>query len=67
MFTIEVYSKTARKYKVSRTARSRGAAFLALSLAKDPGTKGEPGVARVKDSNGTIIAKRAATGKLSLV
>jgi hypothetical protein len=63
MLTIEVYSTTSRKYKVARTVRSRGAAFLALSLVK--------GRARVKNADGVVIAHRHETdgskGKLSLV
>lgn len=60
MFTIEVYSPTAKKYKPSgRTARSRAHAILHLSLAK--------GKARVKDADGTPIAQRSVDGKLSLL
>lgn len=63
MLTIEVYSTTSRKYKVARTVRSRGAAFLALSLVK--------GRARAKNSDGVVIAQRhevaGSKGKLSLV
>lgn len=62
MITIEVYSTTSRKYRKVRTARTRGTAFLALSLVK--------GKARAKDSDGNVIATRSEVdgkGKLSLV
>lgn len=61
MITIETYSTTSRKYKAVRKARSRSAAFLALSLVK--------GKARAKDSDGKVIATRTEVdgqGKLSL-
>lgn len=56
MITIEVYTNKA--YRKVRTARTRGAAFLALSLVK--------GTARAKDASGNVIAKRSREGKLSL-
>lgn len=62
MITIEVYSTTSRKYKAVRTARTRGAAFLALSLVK--------GRARAKGTDGNVIATRVEVdglGKLALV
>jgi hypothetical protein len=63
MFTIEVYNTTSRKYKPVRTARSRGAAFLALSLVK--------GRARAKNTDGKVVGTRVENdkglGKLSLV
>jgi ribosomal protein L34 len=62
MITIEVYSTTSRKYKPVRTARTRSAAFLALSLVS--------GRARAKDASGHIIANRREEngrhGKLTL-
>lgn len=58
MFTIEVYSTTARKYKKVRTARKRQSSFLQLSLVK--------GKARVKSPEGVVIATRSIEGKLSL-
>lgn len=60
MFTIETYSTTARKYKTVRTARTRLAAILALSLVK--------GRARVRNSEGKTLFTRTETdgnGKLS--
>lgn len=63
MITIEVYNTASRKYKAVRTARTRGAAFLALSLVK--------GRARAKDTDGRVIANRVENdkgqGKLALV
>ena len=63
MFTIEVYNTTSRKYKtVRKPLRTRGAAFLALSLVK--------GRARAKNADGAVIATRVENdrglGKLSL-
>lgn len=62
MIIIEVYSTTSRKYKTVRTAKTRGAAFLALSLVK--------GRARAKSADGVVIAARTEVngqGKLALV
>lgn len=63
MITIEVYNTTSRKYKPVRRAKTRGAAFTALSLVK--------GRARAKDANGKVIATRTENeqglGKLALV
>lgn len=61
MITIEVYSTTSRKYKAVRSARTRNAAFLALSLVK--------GRARAKNADGKVIATRTEldTGKSKLV
>lgn len=55
MFTVEVYSTTARKYKAVRPARTRQGALLNLSLVK--------GKARAKDSNGVVIATRTEDDK----
>lgn len=64
MITIEVFSTTSKKYKtVGKPQRTRGAAFLALSLVK--------GRARAKDANGKVIATRTEVngrhGTLALV
>lgn len=63
MFTIEVYNKTSRKYKVVRKARTRESALLNLSLVK--------GRARAKGADGRIFAHRydedGLKGRLELV
>lgn len=57
MITIEVYKN--KGYRKVRTVRSRGEAFLRLSLLGATG--------RAKDAGGNVIAKRDSAGKLSLV